>query len=139
MEHASAVVTGGASGLGFSTANELIRRGFAVLVLDRSADGLRDAWPDALVVSDTPDHNNQASQARVHARAVDVTDADAVHTAISAFLSHVALPLRVAVNCAGVAYAERLLHGRDRVHDTNAFDVVMKVRRVQLAATFCEW
>ena len=37
----SALVTGGASGLGAETARELARRGAKVAVLDRNADGAR--------------------------------------------------------------------------------------------------
>ena len=41
IEGQSALVTGGASGLGAATARELARRGARVAVLDRNGDGAR--------------------------------------------------------------------------------------------------
>ncbi|GGI05566.1 3-hydroxyacyl-CoA dehydrogenase [Egicoccus halophilus] len=111
-----ALVTGGASGLGNATARALHAKGAHVLLLDLpSADG------DAA-----------AEQVGERARFVptDVTDPDAVSEAI-AQASEVG-ELRVAVNCAGVGWASRVL-GKQGPHDLELF---RKVVEVNLIGTF---
>ena len=39
----NAIITGGASGIGFATAKELIRRGTNVMIFDLDSDGLNKA------------------------------------------------------------------------------------------------
>ncbi|WP_193509083.1 3-hydroxyacyl-CoA dehydrogenase [Cryobacterium sp. BB736] len=104
----SALVTGGASGLGLATARELAAAGAQVIALDRAeprepVDGIQFVQGD-------------------------VTDEAQVRAAIGAARS----PLRVAVNCAGVATAERTL-GREGPQPLENFE---RVIRVNLIGTF---
>ena len=104
----SALVTGGASGLGLATARELAAAGAQVIALDRaepreSVDGIDFVQGD-------------------------VTDEAQVRAAIAAARS----PLRIAVNCAGVATAERTL-GREGPQPLENFE---RVIRVNLIGTF---
>ncbi|MFA9446834.1 3-hydroxyacyl-CoA dehydrogenase [Egicoccus sp. AB-alg6-2] len=111
-----AVVTGGASGLGHATARALAGQGARVLLLDLpSADGAAAA-----------EHIGEA------ARFVptDVTDPDAVAEAIAQ--AGELGDLRVAVNCAGVGWASRVL-GKQGPHD---LDLFRKVVEVNLVGTF---
>jgi NAD(P)-dependent dehydrogenase (short-subunit alcohol dehydrogenase family) len=88
IEGAGALVAGGASGLGAATARRLHAEGAAVTVAD-----IDTARGEAL-----------ASELGERARFApcDVTDADAVEAAVAG-----AGPLRIAVACAGIGWAER--------------------------------
>lgn len=87
FEGASAVVSGGASGLGAATARRLADRGTAVVVLDR------DDWAGAPV----PGARLVRGDVTVPA---DVAEAIAMARSIA--------PLRMAISCAGVGSAERV-------------------------------
>ncbi len=79
-----AVVTGGASGIGLSTATRLAAEGRAVIVLD---------------------HDEQALArlpTRLHGIAIDVTDEDAVEAAVGRIVSEHG-PVAILVNAAGIA------------------------------------
>jgi NAD(P)-dependent dehydrogenase (short-subunit alcohol dehydrogenase family) len=110
----SALVTGSASGLGGATAAALARAGVAVVGLDLAA-----AWERA-----------GAAPAGVTAVSGDVTSPDDVQAALDA--APELGPLRIAVNCAGVGTAGRIL-SRSGVHDLALFD---RVVRVNLVGTF---
>jgi NAD(P)-dependent dehydrogenase (short-subunit alcohol dehydrogenase family) len=108
-----AIVTGGASGLGAATARELHAAGASVVLLDlSSADG------GALV-----------AELGERARFVpaDATDADAVAEVVAQ--AQELGELRVAVNCAGVGWAARVL-GKDGPHDLGLFQTVVAVNLV---------
>ena len=90
----SALVTGGASGLGGATAAALAGAGVAVVGLDLAA-----AWERAA-----------APPAGVTAVSGDVTAPDDVQAALDA--AGGLGPLRIAVNCAGVGTAGRILSRR---------------------------
>jgi NAD(P)-dependent dehydrogenase (short-subunit alcohol dehydrogenase family) len=111
-----AIVTGGASGLGAATARALHAAGASVVLLDLpSADG-----------------GTRVSELGERARFVpaDVTDPDAVAEVVSQ--AQELGDLRVAVNCAGVGWAARVL-GKDGPHDLGLFQ---KVVAVNLVGTF---
>jgi NAD(P)-dependent dehydrogenase (short-subunit alcohol dehydrogenase family) len=106
----SAVVTGGASGLGAATARALAPHGVRVFALD-----LGQAVDSAEPVEG------------VTYVAADVTDADQVREAIDRAAS--AGPLRTVVNCAGIGPSARIL-GRGGVHDLELYANVVKVNLI---------
>jgi NAD(P)-dependent dehydrogenase (short-subunit alcohol dehydrogenase family) len=111
----SAIVTGAASGLGAATAAALAGAGATVIGVDLPAGWERSG--------DVP-----AGVTRVDG---DVTSADDVSVAVTA-ATGTGAPLRIAVNCAGVAWASRIL-GRKGVHD---LDLFAKVVGINLVGTF---
>lgn len=111
----SAIVTGGASGLGEATARRLSAAGAHVVVLD-----LQDER-GAVVASEI---------GGTYAKA-DVTDTDQVQAAVDA--ASAAGPLRALVNCAGIGWAGRTLNKDGTPHDLGAFE---RVLRVNLVGTF---
>jgi NAD(P)-dependent dehydrogenase (short-subunit alcohol dehydrogenase family) len=86
VERRTAVVTGGASGIGRAAAMRLIGAGWEVAPLDRSAEALDVAW---------------AGVAGAHPIVADVTDRAALESAI-ADLEQQTGPIRGLVNSAGI-------------------------------------
>ena len=109
-----AVVTGGGSGLGAATARHLAQAGARVAILDFDTE------------------RAEAVAAEINGRALRVDVGDAA--AVGAAMAEVAQmgPLRVAVNCAGIATAARVV-GRDGMPSTEVFE---RVIRVNLIGTF---
>jgi NAD(P)-dependent dehydrogenase (short-subunit alcohol dehydrogenase family) len=114
----AALVTGGASGLGEATARTLARAGAQVTIVD-----LDQARGDALA----GELGGRAQYVRT-----DVTDADQAGAAVDAAAS-TGTPLRLAVNCAGIAIATRTLARDGTPHDLAAFE---RVVRINLIGTF---
>ncbi|MFI5098916.1 MAG: SDR family NAD(P)-dependent oxidoreductase [Actinomycetes bacterium] len=115
---ASAIVTGGASGLGAATAVRLAAEGAAVVVLD-----LDEVKGRALA--------DRIDGVYVHA---DVTSEEQVLAAVEA--ANALGPLRVLVNCAGIGMAMRTV-GRDGSFESaHRLDVFTKVIAVNLIGTF---
>jgi len=116
LDGCSAIVTGGASGLGNATARALIDGGAHVVILDLpTSEGEKAATalgPNARFV------------------AADVTDEEQVQAAVDT--ASALAPLRVVVNCAGIATAEKVL-GRDGLIPLDHFE---RVIRVNLIGTF---
>ena len=109
-----AVVTGAASGLGAGTAAELVARGATVHGLDLESSIAKAAPREGVVL-----------------HPADVTSHDDVTAAIQAATAGSG-PLRLAVNCAGIAPSARIL-SRKGPHDLALFDAVL---RVNLLGTF---
>lgn len=111
-----ALVTGGASGLGAATAKALYDAGAYVVLVDLpSSDGVAAA---------------ERLGDRARFAAADVTSESEVRAAVE--LASSLGPLRVAVNCAGVATPGKVL-GRDGVLPLEAFE---RVVRINLVGTF---
>jgi NAD(P)-dependent dehydrogenase (short-subunit alcohol dehydrogenase family) len=112
----SAIVSGGASGLGEATVRELAAAGATVVVADLNAErGKAIAGEIGGVFAQT-----------------DVSDEDSVRAAVEAAVATSA-PLRVAVSCAGIGWASRTV-GRDgSPHDLATY---RKVIDVNLIGTF---
>jgi len=111
LSGSTALVTGAASGLGAATSAALAARGVAVLGLD---------LPGQIEKADAP--------AGVTFVAGDVTDSGQVAAALAAATS----PLRLVVNCAGIAPAQRLVSSKG-VHD---LDLFRRTIDVNLTGTF---
>ena len=110
IEGATALVTGGASGLGAATVRALRDAGAAVVVLDLPSG--RDGVPEGDGVAFIGG---------------DITDPAAVAQAVAAAAD--TAPLRVLVNCAGIGGGARTV-GRDGPHDLELFRRVIDVNLV---------
>ena len=114
----SAIVTGGASGIGEACARMLAARGAKVVIAD-----LQDDKGNALAT--------EIGGAFAH---VDVTSADDVIAAVE--LAKEMGPLRALVNSAGVGWATRTI-GKDGAYDSaHSLDVFKKVIEINLIGTF---
>ncbi|GAA1872455.1 SDR family NAD(P)-dependent oxidoreductase [Myceligenerans crystallogenes] len=116
LDGASAIVTGGASGLGFATAKALAGDGATVLLLDlpssRGEEAAREIGEGARFV------------------AADVTSEEQVRAAVTA--AQGIAPLRAVVNCAGIVSASRTV-GRE---GPAPLDVFERTIAVNLIGTF---
>ena len=114
LTDAAALVTGGASGLGLATARGLAAAGARVLIVDLpTSNGRQIAAEHGFVFSPA-----------------DVTDEHDVALAVEAAVE--LAPLRVVVNCAGVAAGGRAV-GRDGALPLAAFE---RVVAINLTGTF---
>jgi NAD(P)-dependent dehydrogenase (short-subunit alcohol dehydrogenase family) len=112
----SAIVTGGASGLGEATARVLAAAGAHVVIADLNEE-LGKQIADEL--------GGQFAK-------TNVTDTDAVVAAVSAAEAS-GHPLRVAVNCAGIGWAERTVNRDGSPHGLDTFS---RIIAVNLTGTF---
>ena len=117
IEGASALVAGGASGLGAATVRALHEAGASVVIADLNAE-LGEELASEL--------GDRASFAEA-----DVTDPDAVGAAVEAAAGAEG-GLRIAVCCAGVGWVGRVA-GKDGPHDV---EIYRKVIEVNLIGTF---
>ena len=115
LEHTSAVVTGGASGMGEATGRRLAAEGAHVVVVDR------DATRGAAVATDLGGTFCEA----------DVTDEETVRAAVAAAAE--LAPLRTCIHCAGVGWAERTIDRNGNPHDLGRF---RKIVEINLIGTF---
>jgi NAD(P)-dependent dehydrogenase (short-subunit alcohol dehydrogenase family) len=124
IEGSSALVAGGASGLGAATTRRLHDAGARVVIADLNAEK-GEALADEL--------GERATFA-----AADVTDEDAVKAAVDAAAAEGGL--RISVCCAGIGWAQRTT-GKQGPHDLEIFSNVVKVNLIgtfnvlRLAAT----
>lgn len=112
IDGASAIVTGGASGLGAATARALSQRGAKVVILDRQEEAGRAVAADvggAFCLADV------SSEEQVH---------HAVQTAVDL------APLRVLVNCAGLGPATRIVDREGTPIPLKNFEFVVRVNLI---------
>jgi NAD(P)-dependent dehydrogenase (short-subunit alcohol dehydrogenase family) len=114
----SAIITGGASGLGESTARELAKRGVRVVLAD-----LNQERGEAL-----------ASELNGTFVSCDVTNTDQVIAAIDAAIA--LAPLFSVVNCAGVGWATRTIGKDGEYASAHDLDVYRRVIEINLIGTF---
>src|SRR5205823_1588695 len=114
IQGSAAVVTGGASGLGEATVRRLVDAGATVTIVDR------DAQRAEALAKELGD----AAQFAV----ADVTDEGQVQAAVDQAAA--AGPLRVAVNCAGVGWASRVIARDGAPHDLGAFQFVININLI---------
>src|SRR4051794_36036191 len=114
IDGTSAIVTGGASGLGLATATELSKAGAKVVILD---------LPSSPGEQRAPEIDAKFAPA-------DVTDEAAVQKAVETAAGLASL--RIVINCAGVGTPGRVL-GKQGVLPLQAFEQVV---RINLIGTF---
>lgn len=114
LEGSTAIVTGAASGLGAATALALAARGVTVVGVDLGTSIDRAGAPST----------------GIRYAAADVTNEEQVAAVFESVKSDP--PLRLVVNCAGIAPAKRILSRRG-VHDLATFE---KVLSINLVGTF---
>jgi NAD(P)-dependent dehydrogenase (short-subunit alcohol dehydrogenase family) len=115
IDGSAALVTGGASGLGLATARRLAASGARVTLVDLPAS------PGASV----------AAELGAHFVPADVTDPEQIAAAVARAAE--AGPLRVVVNCAGIAPPAKVL---DRDGAPTPLDLFERVLRVNLVGTY---
>src|SRR5205807_1759923 len=101
IEGATALVTGGASGLGEATVRRLVAAGASVTIVDRD-----QARGEALA---------KELGDRVGVAAADVSDEEQVGAAVAQ--AQQSGPVRIAVNCAGIGWASRVVARDGTPHD----------------------
>ncbi len=111
LANTTAIVTGGASGLGAATARALAARGASVFAFD---------LPAAIESAEAADH--------ITYQAVDVTDAAQVQAGVDR-AAESGPPLRVVVNCAGIGPSQRIL-SRGKVHDLDLYATVIRINLI---------
>lgn len=116
IEGQVAIVTGGGSGLGAATARYLADQGASVAVLDLNADAATSV----------------AQEVGGRGYAVDVSDAEAVGVVVEAVASDFGQAARIAVNCAGIAPAARVVGREGKL----ATDIFAKTLAVNLQGTY---
>ena len=114
IDGCSAIITGGASGLGLATATELSKAGAHVVLLDLATSAGAD----------------RAAELGGSFAPADVTDEESVQQAIDTAVAQA--PLRIVVNCAGIATAEKVI-GKGGVMPLDHF---ARVVQVNLVGTF---
>jgi NAD(P)-dependent dehydrogenase (short-subunit alcohol dehydrogenase family) len=107
----SALITGGASGLGEATARRLAAEGATVTVFDRNEDRAKE------VVADIGGSANLVGG--------DVTDPDDCQRAVDQAAG--AGPLRIAVNCAGTGWVGRVINRDGSPHDLEPFRFIQNL------------
>ncbi|KAB1645125.1 SDR family NAD(P)-dependent oxidoreductase [Gulosibacter chungangensis] len=112
---ASAIVTGGASGLGWASAQKLASQGAHVVIVDLPQSAGEE----------------RATEIGGTFAPADVTDTDAVNAALDA--AEAVAPLRAVIHCAGRGGAIRLV---DRDGNPGSLETYETVVRVNLIGTF---
>jgi len=113
IQNSAAVVTGGASGLGLAVVQNLLKAGAKVGIID------------------LPKEENEKKVRELGENAfflpADVSQEDKVQSALDAMdKTH---PLRIAVNCAGIAFAIKTLQ-KDKASDLASFKMTLEVNLV---------
>ena len=110
----SALVTGGASGLGEATVRRLVAGGAKAVIVDRNPDKgelLAKELGDSVVFAEA-----------------DVSDPEQVQAAVELAMS--LAPLRIAVSCAGIGWAQRTIGKDGSPHDLAMFQMVVNVNLI---------
>src|ERR1039458_638963 len=109
LNNSSAIVTGGASGLGAATARALSERGARVVIFDRNEDGAKQV----------------AGEVGGEYVGGDVTNPDDCQKAVDQAAGGGAL--RVAVNCAGTGWAGRVINRGGPRQAPRSFEFILRL------------
>src|SRR5688572_5715503 len=112
LQGVGAVVTGGASGLGEATARELAAAGAVVMV------------------ADLDEEKGEAVARAVGGRFLRTNVADEADATAAVDAAADGQPLRVLVNCAGIAIGARTLNRDCTPHDLAAYRKVIEVNQI---------
>ncbi|WP_106297882.1 SDR family NAD(P)-dependent oxidoreductase [Knoellia remsis] len=112
IDSTSAIVTGGASGLGAATAAALAAQGASVYALDLAQSIEQAPAVDGVTYV-----------------ATDVTDEQQVRDAVTEASGDASAPLRIVVNCAGIGPSARIL-GKKGTHDLSLYRKIIEVNLV---------
>jgi NAD(P)-dependent dehydrogenase (short-subunit alcohol dehydrogenase family) len=115
LNDTTAIVTGGASGMGEATARRLAEAGATVVILDR------DATKGEKVAAELG--------GRFHA--ADVTDEGQVKAGVDVAIG--IAPVRTCIHCAGIGWVERTIN---RAGDPHSLDTFKKIVEINLIGTF---
>jgi len=115
-ENKVAVVTGGVSGLGRATSNELLKRGMKVVILDLNAE-----QGQALIAELQSDN--------VCFIATDVTDEASVQNAFEKALEQFKR-VDICINCAGIAPAKKVLNKENKAQALSAFSLAIQINLI---------
>ncbi|HLK41987.1 MAG TPA: SDR family NAD(P)-dependent oxidoreductase, partial [Thermoleophilia bacterium] len=110
----SALITGGASGLGEACARRLAAAGAAVTILDRNAERAEAVAKDL--------------GGAAKAVSADVTDPEQVAQAVA--IANEDAPLRIVGNCAGLGWAGRVINRDGSPHDLEAFRFIININLI---------
>ena len=112
LNNTSALVTGGASGMGEATGRRLAAEGAHVVVVDR------DATKGEAVAKEIGGIFCQA----------DITDEETTKAAVAAAVE--LAPLRTCIHCAGVGWAERTINRAGEPHDLGRFRQIIEINLI---------
>ncbi|KGN38293.1 SDR family NAD(P)-dependent oxidoreductase [Knoellia subterranea] len=112
IDKTSAIVTGGASGLGAATAAALAAKGAHVYALDLQQSIEQAPQVDGVTYVPT-----------------DVTDEEQVRAAVQQASADAEAPLRIVVNCAGIGPSARIL-GKKGVHDLALYRKIIEINLI---------
>jgi NAD(P)-dependent dehydrogenase (short-subunit alcohol dehydrogenase family) len=115
LSGSTALVTGGASGMGEATARRLAAAGATVVIVDR----------------DQAKGEQVADELSGKFAAADVTSEAEVAAAVA--VATATAPLRTCIHCAGIGWAERTLN---RAGDPHSLETFRKVLDINLVGTF---
>jgi NAD(P)-dependent dehydrogenase (short-subunit alcohol dehydrogenase family) len=116
MQRTTCIVTGGGSGLGYATAQQLVEAGHHVSLFDLN----KDAGLEAV--------NSLGAQNATFTQ-VDVTDDNSVEKAVQDIVDD-AVTIRLGVNCAGIAPAKRILDKEGNAAPLASFKQVIDINLV---------
>jgi NAD(P)-dependent dehydrogenase (short-subunit alcohol dehydrogenase family) len=114
LEGVSALITGGASGLGAGTVRKLCGLGVRCTIFDRNEAGAKQLADEIGTGADYV--------------AGDVTNPDDCQRAVDQAAGNA--PLRIAVNCAGTGWVGRVINRDNSPHDLGAFKFIMELNIV---------
>lgn len=121
LQSSTAIITGGASGLGEATARLFISQGAKVVILDlneAAGQALESEFPGQLKFLNT-----------------DVTSESEVQNALDIALQTFG-SINILVNCAGIAPARKIVGKADGIYGPHSFDLFEKTIRINLLGTF---
>lgn len=121
LSTSTALITGGASGLGEATTRLFVSQGAKVAVLDlneASGQALENEFPGQLKFIKT-----------------DVTSENEVQNALDVALQTFG-SIQIVVNCAGIAPARKIVGKADGIYGPHSFELFEKTIRINLIGTF---